>query len=72
MTTEQENELARQYSLATQRMHDVVNELYEAIHTDKGRPRIYPSQVGEQLNKAIIAITEEGNGIREAVRQLHE
>ena len=53
-------------------MHDVVNELYEAIHTDKGRPRIYPSQVGEQLNKALKSITEEGNGIREAVRQIHE
>ena len=60
-----EAKLSEMYSLATQRMHTIITELYEGLHDEVGRPKrtegaiiIETSRVSKELKEELSLIKD--------------
>ena len=66
------NKLGGLYSLATQRMHDLIDELYENLHKDNGEPKDTEAQVTLETSKIIRAIRSELDLIKTSAIEYYE
>lgn len=65
-------ELSQTYHGACCRMHDAVNELYEALHTSEGEAQVNIEYVYDRISDYRKWLLIEADLIREAVRQYDE
>ena len=54
-----EEQLSATFSVATQRLHECVTELYEDLHLSDGDPRINPGIVANLLSAVRVVINQE-------------
>ena len=67
-----EEQLSASFSVATQRLHECVTELYEDLHLSDGDPRINPGIVANLLSAVRVVINQELALIKEASYQHFE
>ena len=65
-------QLSDRFSIATLRIHDIVDEFYENLHRDDGSPIINPGTVAAMLTFTASQIDQELDLIREASYQHFE
>jgi hypothetical protein len=65
-------DLARSYTIATQRIHNLVIELYESFFDDNGDPIEHPGKVANNIVGYRQKINLEFDMIREAAQQAYE
>ena len=65
-------QLSGSFSIATQRLHHYVTELYEDLHDEKGEPRVNPGIVSNLLAAVRVVINQELDLIKEASYQHQE
>lgn len=65
-------QLSGSFSIATQRLHYYVTELYEDLHDEKGEPRVNPGIVSNLLAAVRVVINQELDLIKEASYQHFE
>jgi hypothetical protein len=66
------NKLGELYSLATQRMHDLIDELYENLHNESGEPKDTEAQVTLETSKIIRAVRSELDLIKTSALEYYE
>lgn len=64
--------LSQMYSLATERMHQLISDLYEDLHKDNGEPKDTEAQVTLETNKVIRALRSELDLIKTSVIEYYE
>lgn len=69
MTTQ---ELSKLYCDATIRMHEIVDDLYESIHTPQGSPSLDQDQINIKLNNSIRAFRSECDFVRSVLTEYLE
>lgn len=65
-------ELSRSYSIATQRMHQLITEFYEDLHDREGNPLVNPGLVANMISAFRIVLNHEFDLIKEASYQYFE
>lgn len=66
------NELSRLYSVATDRAHDLIDELYENLHKEDGEPKDTEAQVILETSKVVRQLRSEIDLIKSAVLEYYE
>jgi hypothetical protein len=65
-------QLSRSFSVATIRIHELVDEFYEGLHMDDGSPCINPGTVANMLTVLRVQVEHELDLIKEASYQHFE
>lgn len=65
-------DLARSYTIATQRIHNLIIELYESFFDDNGDPIEHPGKIANNIIGHRQKINLEFDMIREAAQQAYE
>ena len=66
------DQLSGSFSVATQRLHHYITDLYEDLHEHNGQPRVNPGIVANLLAAVRVAINQELDLIKEASYQHFE
>jgi repressor of nif and glnA expression len=64
-----EVKLSEMYSLATQRMHAIITELYESLHDEAGRPKTTEGAIIIETSKVSKEFKEELSLIKDAQKE---
>lgn len=64
-----EAKLSEMYSLATQRMHAIITELYENLHDDGGKPKTGEGAIIIEISKIAKTFKEELSLIKSAQKE---
>jgi|DEB0MinimDraft_3_1074331.scaffolds.fasta_scaffold67056_3 hypothetical protein len=67
-----QKKLSEIYSVATQRMHDVIDEFYEDLHKNDGSPKGIEAEVLLQTAKVVKVLRSEIDLIKSAVSEYYE
>lgn len=65
-------ELSRLYNLSCLNAHDLLDELYESVHTNDGDPLVTPDEIKAVRQKFLIKIRQELELIQTAVDENSE
>jgi repressor of nif and glnA expression len=64
-----EVKLSEMYSLATQRMHTIITELYESLHDEGGKPKTTEGAIIIEISKISKTFREELSLIKSAQKE---
>ena len=67
-----EVKLSEMYSLATQRMHTIITELYESLHDEGGKPKTTEGAIIIETSKISKAFKEELSLIKDAQKEYND
>lgn len=60
------------YFISTSRVVDVVEKLYEDLHSDKGQPKVQEDEIRKMITDSIKEIRSELDYIKTAVAEINE
>lgn len=63
------SKLSEYFSIACERIHVVIDELYEALHTDEGEPLMTSTEVEEAMDGVRNAVYQELDLIKSIVKE---
>ena len=68
----EKEELSRLYNLSCLNAHDLIDELYEAVHTPEGDPKVTPEELKTIRAKFLAKIRQELDLIQTAADEASE